>query len=73
MDTTTATTATYQVPGIHCQHCVDALTKEIGELDGVHRVDVDLATSAVTVTSARPLDRAVLADAVYDAGYDLAG
>ena len=68
---TTSTVATYQVPGIHCQHCVDALTNEIGQLDGVHQVQVDLAAASVTVSSASPLDRAALSAAVYDAGYDL--
>lgn len=66
------TVATYSVPGISCQHCVNALNEEIGVVPGVRRVDVDLARSEVTVTSDQPLARDVVAAAVDEAGYQLA-
>ncbi|HET6698829.1 MAG TPA: heavy-metal-associated domain-containing protein [Nocardioidaceae bacterium] len=66
------TVATYSVPGISCQHCVNALNEEIGLVPGVHRVDVDLDRSEVTVTSAQPLERDAVAAAVDEAGYQLA-
>jgi copper chaperone len=65
------TVTTYSVPGISCQHCVNALQAEIGALCGVQQVDVDLERSEVTVTSAHPLDRADVAAAVDEAGYQL--
>ena len=65
------TTATYEVAGMSCQHCIDAVTAEVGRLAGVEQVQVDLAAGAVTVTSAAPLDRDQLRAAVDEAGFDL--
>jgi copper ion binding protein len=67
----TVTVATYSVPGISCQHCVNALNDEIGLVPGVRRVDVHLARGEVTVTSDRPLAREAVAAAVDEAGYQL--
>lgn len=63
----------YTVTGMTCQHCVDAVSEEIGKVDGVAGVQVDLGNGLVTVTSAGPLDQADVAAAVDEAGYDLAG
>jgi copper chaperone len=65
-------TTTWSVTGMTCAHCVASVTEEIGELDGVENVSVVLDTGAVTVTSARPLDRADVQAAVEEAGYTLA-
>lgn len=65
------TTATYDVTGMNCQHCVDAVTAEVGKLSGVEQVDVDLAAGAVTVTSAEALTTEQMRDAVDEAGFDL--
>ena len=40
----------YTVAGMTCGHCVSAVSEEIGKLDGVAGVQVDLATGAVTVS-----------------------
>lgn len=63
---------TFTVTGMTCDHCTNAVTTELSRLDGVTKVDVDLATGAVTVESTEPLDRASVADAVDEAGYELA-
>lgn len=66
------TTATYTVSGMTCEHCVRAVNDELGALDGVTAVAVDLVPggmSAVTVTSDLPLSAAQVADAVDEAGY----
>jgi copper ion binding protein len=68
----TATTATYTVEGMSCEHCVRAVTEELGKLDGVEHVDVDLPAGAVTVTSTAPLDVETVRGAVDEAGYGLA-
>jgi copper ion binding protein len=67
------TVTTYQVEGMTCGHCVSSVSGEVGKVPGVSGVEVDLASGAVTVTSAAPLDRAVVAAAVTEAGYELAG
>lgn len=51
---------TLTVPDLSCNHCVTALAGALGELPGVARVDVDLATHQITaehdglVTDAQP-------------------
>jgi copper chaperone len=66
-------TGTYTVTGMTCGHCATSITEEIGAIDGVTDVVVDLPTGAVTVTSTRPLDQAHVRAAVEEAGYQLAG
>ena len=63
---------TYTVTGMTCDHCVRAVSQEIGRLAGVTAVDVDLPTGRVTVRSAAHLDDAAVAAAVDEAGYELA-
>ena len=70
-----STTTAYSVTGMTCGHCVSAVTTELSALPGVVSVSVDLApegTSIVTVTSAAPLDATQVAEAVDEAGYELA-
>ncbi|MEU4693127.1 cation transporter [Actinoplanes sp. NPDC023714] len=67
-----AVTSTYQVTGMTCSHCVQAVTKEISALPGVADVQVDLAAGAVTVTSEAPLTDDAVREAVDEAGYELA-
>ncbi len=62
---------TYRVDGMTCEHCVRAVSGEIGALPGVVDVTVDLPSGAVTVTSASPLPAQAIADAVDEAGYTL--
>jgi copper chaperone CopZ len=62
---------TFQVTGMTCAHCQRAVNDEIAAVDGVDTVSVDLASGTVTVTAARPVDRADIAAAVDEAGYSL--
>jgi copper chaperone CopZ len=64
---------TYTVTGMTCPHCVLSVTEEVGALDGVTDVAVDLPTGALAVTSDRPLDEAQVRAAVEEAGYALVG
>ncbi len=70
-------TVAYPVTGMTCEHCVRAVTEEVGGLDGVSAVTVDLVaggTSQVTVTSAAPLAPEAVEAALDEAGgYQLAG
>ncbi|HVX47306.1 MAG TPA: cation transporter [Mycobacteriales bacterium] len=66
------TTTTYSVLGMSCEHCVNAVTAELSELAGVQSVEVDLGSGAVTVTSDQPLAPAAVAEAIDEAGYELA-
>jgi copper chaperone len=66
-------TTRYAVKGMTCEHCVSAVSAEVGGIDGVSGVDVDLATGAVTVTSAAALDDSAVREAVDEAGYEVVG
>ncbi|MFI6932815.1 heavy-metal-associated domain-containing protein [Streptomyces sp. NPDC050287] len=63
----------YDVKGMTCAHCVQAVSSEIHGLPGVKDVQVDLPSDKVTVTSEEPLDPAAVAAAVDEAGYELVG
>ena len=73
MSTTTATTSrTYQVVGMTCGHCVAAVEREVGAIEGVTDVTVDLATGAVVVASTSPIADDDMTAAIDEAGYELA-
>jgi copper chaperone CopZ len=61
-------TKTYDVPDISCGHCEAAISAEVGALDGVDRVDVDLEHKRVVVTGG-DLDDTAIRAAIYEAGY----
>jgi copper chaperone len=63
---------TYTVEGMTCDHCVQAVTSEVGRVPGVTGVTVDLAAGAVTVTG-ETVDDAAITAAVDEAGYTLVG
>jgi copper chaperone CopZ len=71
-----AMTTRYTVSGMHCGHCVAAVTEEISQLSGVEQVQVDLVAggeSTVAVTSVAPLPEEAVRAAVDEAGYTLTG
>lgn len=69
----TATVSEYAVTGMVCQHCVSAVTEEVGAIEGVTDVQVDLAAGRIRITSAGPLDRAAVRAAIDEAGYEMVG
>lgn len=67
----TTTTTEYVVRGMTCDHCVLSVTEEVGAVDGVTSVDVDLATGRMVV--AGDAAAAAVKAAVDEAGYEVAG
>jgi copper chaperone len=65
------TAATYTVKGMTCDHCVRAVTEEVGKVAGVTAVDVDLLSGRLTVSSGEPVDEAAVRHAVEEAGYEV--
>jgi len=61
----------YTVVGMTCGHCVASVREEVGEVDGVEAVAVDLASGRLVVSGTRFDDDAV-AEAVAEAGYEVA-
>ncbi len=62
-------THTYNVPDISCQHCIDAITKEVSPLEGVTNLQVDVEAKIVTVVGG---DDAAIVAAIDEAGFDVA-
>jgi copper chaperone CopZ len=71
-----ATTTRWTVTGMTCGHCEAAVRDEVGRLDGVTAVEVDLVpagSSVLTMTSDTAPDEAAVRAAVDEAGYLLVG
>lgn len=67
--TTAGAQQTWSVPDISCQHCIDAITGEVGKVDGVTSVEVDLIAKVVMVTGGQA---EAIVDAIDEAGFDVA-
>lgn len=65
-------TQTVTVTGMTCGHCASSVREEVGSIPGVTTVDVDLVTGLVTIASDTELDEAAIAEAVAEAGYQVA-
>jgi copper chaperone CopZ len=62
---------TYTVTGMTCAHCVLSVRDEVGEVAGVEAIAVDLVTGRVAVRG-DGIDDAAVAEAVAEAGYEVA-
>lgn len=65
------TNTTYQVRGMTCGHCVNAVTSEFKAIDGVSAVAVELdpaGISTLSVSSAQPLPPEAVRAALDEAG-----
>ena len=60
------------VSGMTCGHCASSVREEVGNIPEVTAVDVDLASGEVIIEGGGRIDRAVIEDAVVEAGYQLA-
>jgi len=66
-----STTTTIAVDGMTCGHCVSSVQSEVGKLDGVTDVSVDLSSGQVTVVADTAPDPVALHAAVEEAGFEL--
>jgi copper chaperone len=62
-----------KIKGMSCQHCVMAVTKALGAIDGIKNVQVDLKTATATYDETKPVDAKVVAAAIKKAGYEVVG
>ena len=62
----------FTVTRMTCDHCKMAVTAELAKLEGVTRIDVDLASGTVITESVETLPIDVIAAAIDEAGYELA-
>lgn len=64
------TTKEFTVPSMSCQHCVNAITKEVSSVPGVQNVRIDLGTKRVSVEAGEQVSTETLINAISEAGYD---
>jgi len=62
---------TIKVKGMSCQHCVKAVTKALGELDGVRDVKVDLTKGEASFEETKPVDAEALREKIKKAGFEV--
>ncbi|HJB10219.1 MAG TPA: heavy-metal-associated domain-containing protein [Candidatus Brachybacterium merdavium] len=64
-------TTTHGLTGLTCDHCVNAVTEEVSEIEGVTGVEVELVaggTSTLSVTADGEVPADALAAAIDEAG-----
>jgi copper chaperone len=66
-----STTTTIAVEGMTCGHCVSAVQSEVGKVQGVTDVSVDLESGQVTIVAETAPDPAALQEAVEEAGFEV--
>ena len=66
-----STTTTITVDGMTCGHCVSAVQAEVGKVDGVTEVSVDLPSGKVTIVGEQAPDPEAVRAAVEEAGYEV--
>jgi len=63
--------ATIKIKGMSCQHCVMAVTKALGGIEGIEDVRVDLEKGEATFTEAKPVDRNQISERIKKAGFEV--
>ena len=63
--------ATIKIKGMSCQHCVMAVTKALGSIEGIRDVRVDLEKGEATFTEVKPVDRKAISERVKKAGFEV--
>ena len=60
-----------QDQGMSCQHCVMAVTKALGGIEGIKDVRVDLEKGEATFTEVKPVDRKQISERIKKAGFEV--
>ena len=61
----------YSIQGMTCAHCARSVSDELGAIDGVDAVAVDVEAGTATVTSSAVIAESEVRAAVEEAGYVL--
>jgi len=62
---------TIKVKGMSCNHCATAVIKALDGLDGVFDTTVNLEAAEASFNEESPVDKALIAEAVKKAGYEV--
>ena len=63
--------STIRVKGMTCEHCVMAVKKALGTLEGVEKVEVDLSTGEVRFENTKAVEMDRIKTAIEKAGYQV--
>jgi len=58
----------YRVEGMHCEHCVMRVKKQVARIPGVTVTELSLQDGLLTVESDTPVDLAAIEAAIQEAG-----
>lgn len=64
-------TKTYEVHGMMCHHCENAVKTALEAIEGISEVTADHTQNKVTVVFASPVDNEVIIKAITDEGYEV--
>lgn len=59
----------FNVPAIHCKHCVHTIEMELGELEGVRSVKADLDAKTVQVEYEQPATQKLVVGTLNEINY----
>jgi copper chaperone len=60
---------TIKIKGMTCQHCVMAVTKALGGIEGIKDVRVDLQKGEASFTEVVPVNRTLIRERIAKAGF----
>ncbi len=63
---------TIKIKGMSCQHCIMAVSKALGGIDGIKDVRVDLEKGEAQFAEEKPVDRALIRERIAKAGFEVA-
>jgi copper chaperone len=63
--------AAIKIAGMSCQHCVMAVTKTLGGIEGIRDVHVDLEKGMATFIEDKPVDLTLIRQRIKKAGFDV--
>lgn len=64
-------TTTYTLSGLHCNNCVQRVTKSLQTIEGIESVAVSLEPMQAVITSTAQPNFEILKEKVSDLGFDI--
>lgn len=66
------TTETFKIKGMGCEHCVMAVKKALGEMQGIGQTEVQIGSATVTYDESK-VKKTDIEGAIVKAGYEIVG
>ncbi len=65
-------TITYEIPSIHCMHCVHSIKMELSEMEGIHSVEGDASSKKIIVEYDAPATEIAIEKLLEEINYPVA-